>query len=44
MVGELTTATHESPTWLSHDLCRLYFESSRSTGTDFDIYLAERQP
>lgn len=43
-ISELTSTTHESPTWVSHDLCRLYFESSRSTGTDFDIYLAERQP
>lgn len=42
-VTELSSPQADSPTWLSRDLCRLYFESLRN-GTDWDIYLAERQP
>jgi len=39
-VAELTTGTDESPTWLSPDGCRLYFEATR-TG-NFDLFVAER--
>jgi hypothetical protein len=41
-VTALNTMDDETPTWLSPDLCRLYFESAR-TG-DFDLYVAERTP
>lgn len=42
-VAELNTPQDDGPTWLSGDLCRLYFQSDRN-GTDWNIYLAERQP
>ena len=42
VVPELNTGGADNPTWLSPDLCRLYFESSRSA--QFDLYLAERKP
>ena len=44
MVDELNTPTNESPTWLSPDLCRLYFEREQATPADFDVYVAERTP
>ena len=41
-VAELAAVGDETPTWLSPDLCRLYFESIR--GGDSDIWLADRTP
>jgi len=41
-VAEVSSPMDEAPTWLSPDLCRLYFESAR-TGV-YDIYIAERTP
>lgn len=41
-VAELDMGSDESPTWLSLDQCRLYFESTR-LGT-YDLFVAERQP
>jgi hypothetical protein len=41
-VAEVSSAFADAPTWLSPDLCRLYFESARSGG--YDVYLAERTP
>jgi hypothetical protein len=40
VVAELDSPGSETPTWLSIDQCRLYFESDRS-GT-FRVYVAER--
>jgi hypothetical protein len=42
LVPELSTAAVESPTWISPDLCRLYFE--RKGPNDFDLFVAERVP
>jgi len=39
-VTELASSKTQNPTWLSPDLCRLYFESDRTS--NFDIYVAER--
>ena len=41
-LAELVSPAGESPTWISPDNCRLYFESSRTS--DFDLYVAERVP
>ena len=42
LVAELQTAGAESPTWISPDRCRLYFESDRSG--NYDVWVAERTP
>jgi Tol biopolymer transport system component len=39
-VTELASSKTQNPTWLSPDLCRLYFESDRTS--NFDVYVAER--
>jgi hypothetical protein len=41
-VAIINTTANEAATWLSPDLCRLYFESDQ-TG-DYDMYVAERAP
>jgi Tol biopolymer transport system component len=41
-VAELAAPGNNKPTWLSPDLCRLYFETTRSG--NYDIYVAERTP
>jgi len=44
-VTELATANDDIPTWISADLCRLYFMSDRSGGMgNLDIYVASRSP
>lgn len=42
LIPELSTAARESPTWISPDLCRLYFE--REGTNAFDLFVAERVP
>ena len=43
LVPSLTTQFDETPSWLSLDQCRLYFESSR-TNDQYDLFVAERDP
>jgi hypothetical protein len=42
LVAELNTTADQNPTWLSPDLCRLYFSSDRS-GV-YELYVASRTP
>jgi Tol biopolymer transport system component len=44
-VTELATVSDDIPTWLSADMCRLYFMSDRAGGMgNLDIYVARRSP
>jgi hypothetical protein len=44
-VTELSTASDEYPSWISPDLCRLYFVSDRAGGPgQRDVWLASRKP
>ncbi|HEX4512708.1 MAG TPA: hypothetical protein VH054_04205 [Polyangiaceae bacterium] len=42
VVAEVSSASDETPDWVSSDRCRLYFSSNR--GASYDLYVASKLP